>query len=348
MAEKLFMRDTWKPQSFDEESSSVRVVAVTENPVRVWDWNRKQYVDEVLLIDGFSLPPSGKIPLLDAHNRSSVTNVLGSARRFHPSGNALECDVFFSGTDAGRNAAQNVKEGHLTDFSVGYFPVESHFLKEGEEQEINGRNFRGPVKVTSRWNLRELSLTPIGADQYATARSEDGYMPPLHDPLPPGDQQANPSPALSTADPEQPGRSAPESPDALSSELSPERTGSADNTPTGEDKPRISEKSLSAQVSATAESPPAAENTEKNAAPVPEKTADADQSTDKETLTQDKARNLPEPNLPQQREESSERQLLPPPPPGKQNEETERSIVDMIFYAFLALMILFILKGLFL
>jgi len=190
MTERMFTRGiaipAHRPKSFDNDRNSVRVVAVTENPVRVWDWERKSSIDEILLIDGAHLPPNGQIPLLDSHNRTSVTSVLGSARNFTPNGNILECDVFFSGTETGRNAALNVKEGHLTDFSVGYFPAESDYIPIGEEKNINGRQFKGPVKVTTKWNLRELSLTPIGADQNATARSQgdNPSAPPVEEPSP--------------------------------------------------------------------------------------------------------------------------------------------------------------------
>ncbi len=176
MADDIFTRDiaTWRPKTFNDESRSVRVIAVTENPVRVWDWERKDFVTEVLLIDGVHLPPSRQIPLLDSHDRSSVSRVLGSARNFRPAGKSLECDVFFSGTDSGKETAQKVKEGHLTDFSVGYSSIESHWIPEGEVQSVNDRTFRGPVRITAKWNLKELSITPIGADQQATVRIWNG------------------------------------------------------------------------------------------------------------------------------------------------------------------------------
>ncbi|MCP4107836.1 MAG: hypothetical protein GY749_20215 [Desulfobacteraceae bacterium] len=176
MSDDIFTRDiaTWRPKTFNDESRSVRVIAVTENPVRVWDWERKDFVTEVLLIDGVHLPPSRQIPLLDSHDRSSVSRVLGSARNFRPAGTSLECDVFFSGTDSGKETAQKVKEGHLTDFSVGYSSIESYWIPEGEVQSVNGRTFRGPVRITSKWNLKELSITPIGADQQATVRIWNG------------------------------------------------------------------------------------------------------------------------------------------------------------------------------
>ena len=178
MTEDMFTRNAavsgWKPRTFDDDTQSVRVVAVTENPVRIWDWERKGFINEILLIDGATLSDSGRIPLLDSHNRTSINGVLGSARNFHKSGNTLEAEVVFSETDAGRNAALNVRDGHLTDFSVGYHPIEAVYLAAGETKEIDGRAFQGPAKITSKWRLRELSVTAIGADRAATARSLDG------------------------------------------------------------------------------------------------------------------------------------------------------------------------------
>ncbi len=334
MTEKLFTRDTWKPKSFDDETSSVRVVAVTENPVRVWDWNSKQYIDEVLLVDGFSLPPSGKIPLLDAHNRSSVSSVLGSARRFHPSGNSLECDVFFSGTDVGRNAAQNVKEGHLTDFSVGYFPVESYYIKEGESKDINGRFFRGPVKVTAKWNLRELSLTPIGADQYATARSEngiisspEGQIPAPAQVQPPPPEYAPPPPAVSSP----------------AAQQSPERS----MPPVQQNAPQAPVQAPPQPVQVQADSSqqrsqPPVQNPPQAVSPLPDT---AERAKPPASPQKDK-----KPQQPGQRssEEASERQMTKPAQPTAKQQQVERDFVDMIFYAFLAIAVLFILKGLFL
>jgi len=121
------------------------------------------------------LPDSGRIPLLDSHNRASISGVLGSARNFQKNGNTLEAEVAFAETEGGRNAAVNVKDGHLTDFSVGYYPVEAVYLESGERREIGGRTLQGPMKVTTQWQLRELSVTAIGADRAATARSLDGW-----------------------------------------------------------------------------------------------------------------------------------------------------------------------------
>lgn len=178
------------PSTFDEKTGSVSAVATTEKPTRVFDYSRYEYVDEILRMDGCILPASGRVPLLDCHSRWGVKDVLGSAGDFKMSEagglRALECVVTYSGTDEGSSAAQKTKEGHLTDYSVGYRVNEksAYWIPEGQKQIINGDEYEGPVKVVTSWELKELSATPIGADEYAKARSEhinilkrEGNMP---------------------------------------------------------------------------------------------------------------------------------------------------------------------------
>ncbi len=171
MKEKYYMRRfNAGEQNFDDQAQKVRVVAATENPVRIWDWEKKEVIEEVLLLDGVVLPEGNRVPLLDSHNRYSVSGVLGSARNFGVNGNALECDVVFSETGLGKETAIKVREGHLTDFSVGYESIESVWASPDETKSVGGRVFLGPLKVTTRWKLKELSITPIGADESAKVR----------------------------------------------------------------------------------------------------------------------------------------------------------------------------------
>ncbi len=77
----------------------------------------------------------------------------------------------FSSVREGREAATKVVEGHVTDVSVGYEVKESYWVPDGERQIINGKEYTGPLKVSTRWEVRELSLVPIGADDLAKVRS---------------------------------------------------------------------------------------------------------------------------------------------------------------------------------
>lgn len=160
------------PASIDTEKRTVDVVAATENPVLVMDYDRWEPVSEVLLMSGVKLPSSRQVPLLDSHSRWSSSDVIGSARELRVENRQLVCRAHFSGVGQAPEIFTKVSEGHLTDFSVGYRVNKSTFVPEGQSQNIGGRTFKGPVKVATDWTIRELSATPIGADEAAKARSE--------------------------------------------------------------------------------------------------------------------------------------------------------------------------------
>jgi hypothetical protein len=161
------------PASFNADDNSVRAVVASENPCMVWDWERFEVVPEVLLCSGMTLPGNRQVPLLDCHARESVDNVLGSARDFQDMGNGtIEATINFSQTPEGQRAAQKVREGHLTDFSVGYKPTDSVWIPDGEKAIVGQREYAGPLKVTRSWAARELSVTPVGADEMAKARAQ--------------------------------------------------------------------------------------------------------------------------------------------------------------------------------
>lgn len=156
------------PVTLNPETRQVQVVMATEAPVEVWDWDRG-LVREVLLMSGAICPQ--QVPLLDSHDRSSVETVLGSVSNITAHNTELIGLVEFSTVPRAQDALTKTAEGHLTDFSVGYSVEEAVWVPDGETQSVDGRNFQGPVKIAVKWELRELSITPIGADKQAKARS---------------------------------------------------------------------------------------------------------------------------------------------------------------------------------
>lgn len=164
-----------RPSSLDEAGRSVLVVASTEEPATVFDWDAWQPVREVLLMSGCQLPPGGQVPLLDAHSRESVGDVIGSFRNMSveqgPHGPQLVGRCVFSATADGEAPWQKVCEGHVTDVSIGYEVVASMEIRSGENAEVEGRVLEGPLRVATSWRLFELSLCPIGADQKAKVRA---------------------------------------------------------------------------------------------------------------------------------------------------------------------------------
>lgn len=169
------------PSTYKADDHSFEAICTSEAPTKVIDYDRWEIVDEVLLMSGFSLPEGrSQVPLLDTHDRSTIDNVMGSAMNFAPAGEVLKGRGYFSTVPRAQDAETKVKEGHVTDLSIGYRVDESYYVPEGEKQIIAGRTFKGPVKVSTKWTLKELSLCPIGADVFAMVR-EIRAMPDLQE-----------------------------------------------------------------------------------------------------------------------------------------------------------------------
>jgi len=163
------------PSTLNEEKRSLEIVIATETPVRMYDWETGEDVPEVLLAKGAIMPR--QVPLLDTHSRWSVSDVLGSVRNRKVEGYQVTGMAFFSSTTKADEAFSKYREGHLTDFSVGYrFSKNSVTrVKKGEKVEIDGRTWKGPVNVVTSWTIKEVSCCPIGADAKAKARSDQPF-----------------------------------------------------------------------------------------------------------------------------------------------------------------------------
>lgn len=156
-------------------------VLSTELPAMVWDWDRWDFVNEVLIADGMEAPAIGQVPLLDSHSRYSVKDVLGHVKDFGSGSFAGYLGrtgmVNFAADHDSQVAKQKVADRHITDGSVGYQVLSSIWVPEATEVSIDGRVFVGPLKVSRKWALREFSITPIGADVLAKVRLLCGTVP---------------------------------------------------------------------------------------------------------------------------------------------------------------------------
>jgi len=165
-----------RPSTANEAERSIEFILATENPVAVRTWEHG-IVEEILLMAGMTMPKNRQVPLQDTHSTRTVTDVLGSVREIRVASveselaPALVGKLFFSKKQKAQEAFSDVMEGHLTDVSVGYDPIQSVFIPEGERGFVRGREYTGPVLVTESWHLLETSLAPIGADEGAKARS---------------------------------------------------------------------------------------------------------------------------------------------------------------------------------
>lgn len=163
------------PSTLDDQARTVDAVMTTETPAKVVDWERWEIVDEILILDGAQY--AKQLPLLNSHDRSGVEQVLGSVRDIRRDGDALVGTVHFSSVPEADSAMIKVREGHLTDFSIGYSVQESVWVPEGQSYALNGKSYDGPVKISTKFEIKELSICPIGADKLAKARAAANLQP---------------------------------------------------------------------------------------------------------------------------------------------------------------------------
>lgn len=162
-----------RADSVDAESRTVETIISTETPVLMPDWERYEMIPEVLLTSGVEFPSNRQVPFLDSHNRNTNSDQFGSARSIRTEGNQVVGVLHFSKKQAATDAFNDVLDGHATDVSAGYKVIKREFVKKGDTKTIAGRSFDGPVNVVTKWRLREVSLTPIGADDQAKLRGLD-------------------------------------------------------------------------------------------------------------------------------------------------------------------------------
>lgn len=165
------MRGDGTPESLDENTRSVDIILSTEAPARVFSYERGP-IEEVLLMSGAQIPPSRQLVMLDTHNRWGTADIIGSARGVRVEGDTMPGRAYFSFAPEAEGPWTKVKEGHLTDFSVGYVIHEAVWIPENQSATIEGRTFTGPLQVVTKWTPREISAVPIGADPNAKARAD--------------------------------------------------------------------------------------------------------------------------------------------------------------------------------
>jgi hypothetical protein len=162
-----------KPATVNEAERSVEVIGATETAVPTYDWDLGTVVDEILLMSGCRMPASGQLVLLDTHSRYDTASVIGSYRDLRIEGDQLLGQAIFTSQPEGEGPFVKLREGHLTDFSIGYRVNAYTRIEAGKTAVVEGRSFTGPALVSTDWEPRELSICPIGADPNAKARGAE-------------------------------------------------------------------------------------------------------------------------------------------------------------------------------
>jgi len=170
---------TLRAASINEADRSVETVMATENPVTVLDPKTWEVIDEVLRMDGTELPE--EVRLLNDHRREGVESVFGSARAIRIEAGEVVGRLFFAADDPEVDRAwSKVRDRHIRDVSIGYQSLDYVDIPAGQTQEVAGRRYTAgnrTLRISTRWQLREVSLLAIGADPAAKIRRETGDPP---------------------------------------------------------------------------------------------------------------------------------------------------------------------------
>ncbi|MFO0979679.1 MAG: hypothetical protein U0996_24990 [Planctomycetaceae bacterium] len=165
-----------RAESANDAKASIDCVMSTEAPVLMFDRSRWEVIDEILLASGRTLAPH--IPLLDSHDRSSVSKVLGHFEGVvteEATNHTLGTMLFDQEDEEAMKVFRKYRGGHVKDISVGYQVTSSVMVEAGETIELGGRMFTANaarrLRIALKWQLNEGSAVPIGADPGAKARS---------------------------------------------------------------------------------------------------------------------------------------------------------------------------------
>lgn len=168
-------RASMRQQSANEQAYSIEAVLSTEQPVLMWDWDRWEAIDEILLASGRQVADS--VPLLDSHKSETINRVLGHVENIRTEVTDTVGLMLFDANDPEAVKAFNKYRGnHATDVSVGYVVTAFIEVKPGESTTIEGRTFTAGIRrlrIATGWKLNELSAVARGADSKAKVRGDE-------------------------------------------------------------------------------------------------------------------------------------------------------------------------------
>lgn len=165
-SELAYRQITTRAQSeANKADGAIPVVLATESPVRTYDKAHKKVVNEYLLMRGAELPK--QVTMLNDHEDQTERSI-GSIRALEVRGDELHGLTYWSSRRNAQEIKQDVLDGHLTDMSVGAERLEETFIDTGKEAVIDGRSFKGPARVVTRWRPFHGAVVTRGADGRST------------------------------------------------------------------------------------------------------------------------------------------------------------------------------------
>lgn len=167
--------------TINKDARTVDVVFVTENKVRMYNWNIGEF-DEILSCDPNSVRKQrldNGAPVLDNHDRWSGTEgVLGVVDAYKFADNEGRATLRFSKREDVEGVWQDIQDGILKGISVGY--------RVWKYQDMNPlrRDDEIPEYKAIDWEPMEISIAPVQADAGSGVRDTKEGDNDQKDPFP--------------------------------------------------------------------------------------------------------------------------------------------------------------------
>ena len=147
----------------------------------------KGYTGVPMTLEGFRSPvivdlnglkaSGGKIPALLNHD---FAQIVGQTDAIKIDASGVDLSGVITGDDASaRTVVTHARNGFNWQASIGADIVRQEFLKSGEKTTVNGREVSGPMLIAREARLREISFTPLGADDQTSAAVAASSSPGL-------------------------------------------------------------------------------------------------------------------------------------------------------------------------
>jgi hypothetical protein len=162
----------------DDQHRVIEAVLATPDRVAVLDSFGGGIIEEVLLPDGMS--SADRVPMLDGHRAQGTDHLRGSVTGIRADRGRVSGTLEFGSDDESKRAFQLAADGHLSHTSVGYSVIEATDIAPGDTKTVQGQRYTAgerTLRISTRWQLREVSLVAIPADQNAKIGSRSAPYP---------------------------------------------------------------------------------------------------------------------------------------------------------------------------
>lgn len=124
------------------------------------------WADMIVDLAGVEIPAQQR-PVLRQHDHEQI---VGHTTSVSITASGIEIAGVFSGqTEHVEKVTHPARNGFAWQLSIGADPVSTEFLEAGQEAEVNGRTITGPITISRKTILGEISFVPLGADGHTSA-----------------------------------------------------------------------------------------------------------------------------------------------------------------------------------